>query len=75
MSKVKNISGGELDVPLLGRSVKDGEVAEVPDFQAAHTAEEPLPIVWPPDKWAPADPPGPALAVYSPASAATPEGM
>ncbi len=49
--RVKNISGGELDVPLLGRSVGDGEIVEVPDFQAAHSEENPLPIVWPPDKW------------------------
>ena len=60
MSKVKNISGGELDVPLLGRSVGDGEVVEVPDFQPAHNPDsEPgdpdhLAIVWPPDKWEPA---------------------
>lgn len=58
MSLKKNISGGELDVPLLGRSVGDGEVVEVPDFQPAHTEDNPLPIVWPPDKWAPVD--GPA---------------
>ena len=51
MSLKKNISGGELDVPLLGRSVGDGEVVEVPDFQPAHSEENPLPIVWPPDKW------------------------
>jgi hypothetical protein len=53
MSKVKNISGGALDVPLLGREVADGETVEVPDFQPAHTEENPLPIVWPPDKWEP----------------------
>jgi hypothetical protein len=53
MSKVKNISGGALDVPLLGREVADGETVEVPDFQPAHTDENPLPIVWPPDKWEP----------------------
>jgi hypothetical protein len=52
MSLKKNISGGELDVPLLGRSVADGEVVEVPDFQPGHTAADPLPIAWPPDKWA-----------------------
>lgn len=57
MSKVKNISGGELDVPLLGRSVGDGEITEVPDFQPAHNPEsapgdaDHLPIIWPPDKW------------------------
>lgn len=57
MSKVKNISGGELDVPLLGRSVADGEIVEVPDFQPAHNPDsspgdpDHLAIVWPPDKW------------------------
>ena len=49
MSLVKNISGGPLDVPLLGRTVDDGETVEVPDMQADGTS----PIVWPPDKWAP----------------------
>jgi hypothetical protein len=53
MSKVKNISGGPLDVPLLNRHVEADEVVEVPDFQPAHTEDEPLPIVWPPDKWEP----------------------
>ncbi len=51
MSKVKNVSGGPLDVPLLDRVVEDGETVDVPDFQPAHTEENPLPIVWPPDKW------------------------
>lgn len=51
MSLKKNISGGPLDVPLLGRAVADGEVCEVPDFQPAHTDAEPLPITWPADKW------------------------
>jgi hypothetical protein len=61
MSLKKNISGGELDVPLLGRIVGDGETAEVPDFQPAHDpASKPgdpgyLAIVWPPDKWEPVD--------------------
>lgn len=60
MSLRKNISGGELDVPLLGRSVAADEVVEVPDFQPAHDpASRPgdpgyLAIVWPPDKWEPA---------------------
>ena len=49
MSKVKNISGGALDVPLLGRAVEADEVADVPDFQADGVS----PIVWPPDKWEP----------------------
>lgn len=53
MSLVKNISGGPLDVPLLDREVADGEVVEVPDFQGDGES----PIVWPPNRWAPADPP------------------
>jgi hypothetical protein len=53
MSKVKNISGGPLDVPLLNRQVEADEVVDVPDFQPGHTDEDPLPIIWPPDKWAP----------------------
>lgn len=53
MSRVKNISGGELDVPLLGRSVADGEIVEVPDFQPGSTDEDPLPIVWPENRWEP----------------------
>ena len=59
MSKVKNISGGALDVPLLGRQVAAGEVVEVPDFQPAHDpASRPgdpgyLAITWPPDRWEP----------------------
>ena len=57
MSKRRNISGGPLDVPLLGRVVEAGEVVEVPDFQPAHDpASEPgdpghLAITWPADKW------------------------
>ena len=38
MSLVKNISGGPLDVPLLGRTVEDGETVEVPDVQADGTS-------------------------------------
>ena len=53
MSRVKNISGGPLDVPLLNGIVEDGQVVEVPDFQPAHTAEEPLPIIWPGNRWEP----------------------
>ena len=53
MSYVRNISGGPLDVPVLGRVVEDGEIAAVPDFQPDGVS----PIVWPPDKWQPADPP------------------
>jgi len=51
VSKVKNISGGPLDVPLLDRVVEDGETVDVPDFQPDHSEQDPLPIVWPPDKW------------------------
>jgi hypothetical protein len=51
MSLKKNISGGPLDVPLLDRVVEAGETVEVPDFQPDHSDEDPLPIVWPPDKW------------------------
>ena len=53
MSKVRNISGGPLDVPLLDRLVEADETVEVPDVQPGHTDDEPLPIVWPPDKWEP----------------------
>lgn len=53
MSNVRNISGGPLDVPLLDRVVEDGETVEVPDYQPGHTDEDPLPVVWPPDKWEP----------------------
>jgi hypothetical protein len=49
MSKVKNISGGPLDVPVLGRVVEADEVVAVPDVQADGTSV----IVWPPDKWEP----------------------
>lgn len=51
MSMKVNISGGPLDVPLLDRIVEADETVEVPDFQPGSTDEEPLPIVWPPDKW------------------------
>ncbi|HSZ38468.1 MAG TPA: hypothetical protein VK817_00775 [Trebonia sp.] len=53
MSLKKNISGGALDVPLLGRQVEADEVVEVPDFQPDSTDKDPLPIIWPPDKWEP----------------------
>ena len=53
MSKVKNISGGALDVPLLGRQVEADEIVEVPDFQPGSTDENPLPIVWPGNRWEP----------------------
>ena len=51
--RVKNISGGALDVPLLDRVVEDGEIVEVPDFQPGHTDDNPLPIVWPENRWQP----------------------
>ena len=62
MSQVKNISGGPLDVPVLGRVVQADEVATVPDFQPDGTS----PIIWPPDKWEPANgtsPPVPSFAL------------
>lgn len=68
MSLKKNISGGELDVPLLGRSVGDGEIVEVPDFQPAHSEENPLSIVWPPDKWEPVDGSAPGALSMTPGS-------
>ena len=49
MSKVKNISGGPLDVPLLDRQVEGGEVVDVPDFQPDGVSA----IIWPGDKWEP----------------------
>ena len=49
MSKVKNISGGPLDVPLLDRVVEADEIVDVPDVQPDGES----PIVWPPDKWGP----------------------
>lgn len=82
MSRVKNISGGELDVPLLGRSVSDGEIVEVPDFQPAHNPDsspgdhDHLPIIWPPDKWQPADEPaGKQPPALPPAGSSDTEGM
>ena len=42
--KVKNISGGPLDVPLLDRTVADGEVFDAPDTQADGTS----PLTWSP---------------------------
>ena len=62
MSKVKNISGGALDVPLLGRQVEDGEIVEVPDFQPGSTDENPLPVVWPGNRWEPVTDAKPAKA-------------
>jgi len=62
MSRVKNISGGPLDVPILGRMVDDGEIVDVPDFQPASTDEEPLPITWPENRWKLMPDPKPAKA-------------
>ena len=56
MSKVRNISGGPLDVPLLDRLVDADETVDVPDFQADGES----PIVWPPDKWEAVAEPKPA---------------
>ncbi len=47
MSQVRNVSGGPLDVPVLGRVVEAGEIAEVPDFQPDGTS----PLLWHPPKW------------------------
>jgi hypothetical protein len=49
LSKVKNISGGPLDVPLLNTVVQADAVVDVPDFQDDGES----PVVWPPDKWEP----------------------
>lgn len=57
----KNISGGPLDVPVLGRVVEADEVTAVPDFQPDGVS----PIVWPPDKWASADGPPPAAPSFA----------
>jgi hypothetical protein len=65
VSWVKNISGGELDVPLLDRSVAADEIVQVPDVQADGTSA----VVWPENRWEPsADP-----AKKSSKSAATSE--
>ena len=48
MSRVKNISGGPLDVPILGRQVEDGEEVDVPDTQDDGSA-----VVWPSNRWQP----------------------
>jgi len=48
VSKVKNISGGPLDVPLLGGVVEDGQTVEVPDAQ-----DDGSPILWPENRWQP----------------------
>ncbi len=82
MSKVRNISGGPLDVPLLDRTgivrVEDGEVLEVPDFQPAHNPEsvpgdpDHYPVTWPGDKWEPV--PEPKVPAEKKRSAAAGKG-
>lgn len=67
MSKVRNISGGPLDVPILGRVVEADEVVAVPDVQADGTSI----IVWPPDKWEAVE----SRAVTERPVVAAPEGM
>jgi len=49
VGRVKNISGGPLDVPLLDRVVEDGETVDVPDVQADGES----PVVWPENRWQP----------------------
>ena len=49
MSKVRNVSGGQLDVPLLDRVVEADEIVDVPDVQADGVS----PIVWPSNRWEP----------------------
>jgi hypothetical protein len=55
MPKIKNISGGPLDVPLLNRTVADGETVDAPDYQqeCCPGCNNPLPIVWPANRWEP----------------------
>jgi hypothetical protein len=54
MSKVKNISGGALDVPILGRIVGDGEIVEVPDVQPGGDPADPaMALLWPGNRWEP----------------------
>lgn len=49
MPKVKNVSGGPLDVPLLDRVVEADEIVEVPDVQGDGES----PIIWPENRWEP----------------------
>lgn len=54
MSRVKNVSGGPLDVPLLDRTVEDGEVVDVPDVQPGGDPKDPaMALIWPPNRWEP----------------------
>jgi hypothetical protein len=46
--KVKNISGGPLDVPFLDRTVGDGETVDVPDAQPDGS-----PLTWSAAHWEP----------------------
>jgi hypothetical protein len=66
MSKVKNISGGPLDVPLLDRQVEADEVVDVPDVQADGVS----PIVWPANRWEPVPEPKVAAEKASKSKAA-----
>jgi hypothetical protein len=75
VSKVRNISGGPLEVALFdGRRVDADEVVEVPDFQPAHNPDsEPgdpdyLAIIWPGDKWEPVPEPKVAPEKKKPAA-------
>ena len=49
MSRVKNVSGGPLDVPFLDRTVEDGETVDVPDVQADGVS----PLTWSAAHWEP----------------------
>jgi hypothetical protein len=48
VSKLKNVSGGPLDVPLLDRIVEDGETVDVPDVQPDGS-----PLTWSSAHWEP----------------------
>ncbi len=64
MSRVRNVSGGPLDVPLLDRVVEADETVDVPDVQADGES----PIVWPANRWEPVAPP--KVAAEKPAKGA-----
>ena len=67
MSKVRLREGyGPRDVPVLDRQVEDGEVVEVPDFQADGVS----PLVWPDATW---EPVGDVVVDPEPDPAAAPE--
>jgi hypothetical protein len=65
VSKVRNISGGQVDVPVLGRTVEDGEIVDLPDFQADGTS----PLTHPTNRWEPVAEPKAAKATAADASA------